>query len=192
MAKFLNMFLAVFGLWLVVSPLFFGYETIGLAMHEAAGILILILAIATAVRKKDYKPVLNYFTIAIGLACIVMGIVSLITAMGFGANAIIVGVLIIAFSLLATLFKTKYSGASFYDDKGVSMLDLERLGVKDGNIVLEALLLQRMPSAVHINPEEVWKILTMIPPEFLFAMPKYLYKGYKLCKMQDAAAKAQK
>jgi len=191
MTKLLNSILIVLSAWLIVSPLIFGYEMIGLISHVAVGVLLLVVALVAATRKKEYKPAINYLSLLLGILCVVGGIITLVMGMGFGVNAIISGLLIAAISSVATRFTKVYKGASFYDRGGAPMLDLESLRVKDGNILMKALLLQSMPSTVYVKPEEVWKILTMIPPEFLFAMPKYLYTGYKVCKEQEAKAASE-
>ena len=46
-----------------------------------------------------------------------------------------------------------------------------------------------MPSTVYIKPEEVWKVLTMVPFDLIKQMPVFLYQGYKACKSKGDAAK---
>ena len=72
------------------------------------------------------------------------------------------------------------------------MVDVQSLRMKDGTILMKALLLQSMPSTVYIKPEEVWKVLTMVPFDLIKQMPVFLYQGYKACKTQDNAAQETK
>ena len=69
------------------------------------------------------------------------------------------------------------------------MVDVQSLRMKDGAILMKALLLQSMPSTVYIKPEEVWKVLTMVPFDLIKQMPVFLYQGYKACKSKGDAAK---
>ena len=94
-------------------------------------------------------------------------------------SEIIVGALVAALSFGATRFAHTYAGASFCDRGGAPMVDVQSLRMKDGTILMKALLLQSMPSTVYIKPEEVWKVLTMVPFDLIKQMPVFLYQGYK-------------
>ncbi len=80
-----------------------------------------------------------------------MGHCRLDCGLGAGLSEIIVGALVAALSFGATRFAHTYAGASFYDRGGAPMVDVQSLRMKDGTILMKALLLQSMPSTVYIK-----------------------------------------
>ena len=188
MTAILNSLVTVLGAWLVVSPYLLGTRGVALAIAIAAGAIALVLSIV-AIKQEAYKPTLDYVLCALGIALALWGIVGWIAGLGAGLSEIIVGALVAALSFGTTRFAHTYAGASFYDRGGAPMVDVQSLRMKDGTILMKALLLQSMPSTVYIKPEEVWKVLTMVPFDLIKQMPVFLYQGYKACKSKGDAAK---
>lgn len=107
---------------------------------------------------------------------------------GAPVNEVIFGLLAALVAFGATRFTTVYDGASFYDRGGAPMVDVKSLRMKDDTILMKALLLQSMPSTVYVRPDEVWKVLTMIPFDLVKQLPGFLVKGYKDCRAQQKEA----
>lgn len=185
MTAILNSLIAVLGAWLIITPYPFGSHGVALAVAMAAGAALLILGIC-AFRQKEYKPALDYAIAAIGAALAVWGVIGAVMGLGSGANEVLVGLIAAALAFIATRFTTTYKTASFYDRGGAPMVDVQSLRYKDGDILMKALLLQSMPSTVYVKPDEVWKVLTMVPFDLIKQMPGFLYRGYKICKEQEA------
>ena len=68
------------------------------------------------------------------------------------------------------------------------MVDVKSLRLKDDTILMKAMLLQSMPSTVYVRPDEVWKVLTMIPFDLIKGLPAFLIQGYRTCKLQEKEA----
>ena len=60
------------------------------------------------------------------------------------------------------------------------MVDVKSLRMKDDTILMKALLLQSMPSTVYVRPDEVWKVLTMIPFDLVKQLPAFLVKATRI------------
>ena len=187
MTAILNSLVTVLGAWLVVSPYLLGTRGVALAIAIAAGAIALVLSIV-AIKQEAYKPTLDYVLCALGIALALWGIVGWIAGLGAGLSEIIVGALVAALSFGATRFAHTYAGASFYDRGGAPMVDVKSLRMKDDTILMKALLLQSMPSTVYVRPDEVWKVLTMIPFDLVKQLPAFLVKGYKDCRAQQKEA----
>lgn len=185
MAKCLNGLSLVLGLWVMVAALIFGCSMPGLVVDLCAGAVVAALSLGV-VLGKEYRVGLDYGVAAVGALLVVWGVVDAVAALGGApANEIIVGLLIALVGFGATRFAVTYDGASFYDRGGAPMVDVKSLRMKDDTILMKALLLQSMPSTVYVRPDEVWKVLTMVPFDLIKQMPGYLYKGYKECRQQQ-------
>lgn len=185
MSKAINIMLAVLGAWLIVSPFLLGYVVPRLLVTAVLGCAALLLAVIAA-RQEPSKKAADYVLIGLGVCLVVWGIVSLFGNLGAaGVNEIVVGVLVAALAFAATCFAVPYEGASFYDRGGAPMVDVKSLRLKDDTILMKAMLLQSMPSTVYVRPDEVWKVLTMIPFDLIKGLPGFLVQGYKTCKQQE-------
>lgn len=184
MTKATNAIVIVLGAWLIISPLLLRYAMPGLAITMCVGVATVVLG-ASAFSAKAYRPVVNYVIAFCGAATAVWGVAALAAGMGFGVNEIVSGLLVAMLSFAATRFRGTYAGASFYDRGGSPMVDVQSLRLKDGDILMKALLLQSMPSTVYVRPEEVWKVITMVPFDLIKALPGYLYRGYRICKQEE-------
>lgn len=185
MAAILNSLVAVLGAWLIITPYPFGTRGVALIIAMAAGAAILLLGVL-AFKQKDNKPGMDYAAAVVGIALAIWGIVGAVMDLGSGANEVLVGLIAAGLALVATRFTTTYKTASFYDRGGAPMVDVQSLRYKDGDILMKALLLQSMPSTVYVKPDEVWKVLTMVPFDLVKQMPGFMYRGYKMCKEQEA------
>jgi hypothetical protein len=188
MTKALNTMLAVLGCWLTLSPLLFGYDWLpDLAVTSTLGLIVFIVALI-AVLQKEYKAGLNYLLLVLGIVSILVGIVALVLGWGVGTNGIITGALVSTIAFVTTRFTPAYEGATFYDRGGATMVDLKSIRIKDGDLLMKAMLLQSMPSTIYVRPDEIWKVITMLPAEVIFAIPKLLITGYRLCRQGEKTA----
>lgn len=188
MTKAMNSLLAVFGIWLVISPFLLSYAAPGLWVGAALGLIVLVLSIVV-VRRESCPRCVDYVLAVLGVCLVAWGVVGLFANLGgAGANEIIVGALIAIIAFVATCFSVPYKGASFYDRGGAPMVDVKSLRLKDDTILMKAMLLQSMPSMVYVRPDEVWKVLTMIPFDLIKGLPKFLVQGYRTCKLQEKEA----
>lgn len=188
MAKCLNILEIVFGSWVLLSVPLLGCASAALAVDLMAGALIVVLAGAST-GMKEYNPGCDWALVFVGCAFAVWGIADAAASLG-GApvSEIIFGLLVALVAFGATRFTTVYDGASFYDRGGAPMVDVKSLRMKDDTILMKALLLQSMPSTVYVRPDEVWKVLTMIPFDLVKQLPAFLVKGYKDCRAQQKEA----
>lgn len=184
MASLFNSLIVVLGAWLGISAFFLGARGVALAVALISAVALIALGVA-AMRQKEFKATLDYIVLGVGISLAVWGVVGWAAGLGAGLNEIIVGVLAVLFSFGATRFARTYASASFYDRGGAPMVDVKSLRMKDGDILMKALLLQSMPSTVYVKPDEVWKVLTMIPFDLIKKMPGYLLRGYRECVLQE-------
>ena len=182
MAKCLNILEIVFGAWVLLSVPLLGCASAALAVDLMAGALIVVLAGAST-GMKEYNPGCDWALVFVGCAFAVWGIADAAASLG-GApvNEIIFGLLVALVAFGATRFTT------VYDRGGAPMVDVKSLRMKDDTILMKALLLQSMPSTVYVRPDEVWKVLTMIPFDLVKQLPAFLVKGYKDCRAQQKEA----
>lgn len=177
MAKCLNILEIVFGAWVLLSVPLLGCASAAPAVDLMAGALIVVLA-GVSTGMKEYNPGCDWALVFVGCAFAVWGIADAAASLG-GApvNEIIFGLLVALVAFGATRFTTVYDGASFYDRGGAPMVDVKSLRMKDDTILMKALLLQSMPSTVYVRPDEVWKVLTMIPLRPRQAAPRVPREG---------------
>ena len=189
MASLLNSLIVILGAWLGISAFFLGARGMALIAALISAAVLVVLGVA-AMRQKEFKAAPDYIVLVIGAGLALWGAVGWAMGLGSGLNEIIVGTLVALISFGATRFARTYATASFYDRGGAPMVDVKSLRMKDGDILMKALLLQSMPSTVYVKPDEVWKVLTMVPFDLIKRMPGYLLRGYRECALQEKDRKS--
>lgn len=191
MTKALNSLIVALGAWLVISPFLLEYGMPSLLVTSAIGVAVIVIALIS-MKGDKCSTALEYVLVALGVCLAVWGLLAAV--FGFGnawGNDIVLGALIALVAFGATRFAFSYEVASFYDRGGAPMVDVKGLRLKDDEILMKALLLQSMPSTVYVRPDEVWKVLTMIPFDLIKKMPGFLVRGYKMCKQQEKESNKQ-
>ena len=75
-----------------------------------------------------------------------------------------------------------------YTKDGEVLLEMSKLGFKDGVIEAKGKAYGSMPQTMRIPPEQVWALIGLVPFEVILHLPKVLFDGWR--KSRGAAATA--
>lgn len=182
MPKVFYSLLIILSFWLGLSTFIFDINFLEMIVALGAAIFVIIFS-AVGIKKKGNYP--SYAIIGLGIGLVLWGIVGIVTSnsIGMGINEIVVGILyaFVAY-IISQLFVFPYISA--VDRTGDTLTTIKNVKVKGDLIVVDAVLLNSMPSKIIVRPEELWKLLPLIESNVVYSLPRLLYKGWKETKKQ--------
>ena len=99
---------------------------------------------------------------------------------GGGANRvvdIVLGVVVIVLSVFASQVVEGKKGYVYTKDGSV-LLEMSRLGYKDGSIEAKGKAYGSMPQTMRIPPEQIWNLIGLVPLEVIVRLPVLLLRGW--------------
>lgn len=190
MTKVLNYIIMVVAGWLVISPLVLSYDS-GTGVNIVIGLLMIVLAYISIKQKAAQWPSMVIAALAAFLILWGAFIGGLMGASA-GINEVLVGILLLLLGLVVLPFQIEATKSVFYNRSGGELANSTRIRVKDGNILVKSTLLGSMPETIYMRPEEICKAAAMVEPEVVMALPKMLYKGWKINREQSKTSKQAK
>jgi hypothetical protein len=176
MTKILNYIIMIFAGWLVISPLFLGYQdSAGISVNIVIGLLVIVLAYISIKYKAAQWP--SMVIAASGIFLIFWGaFIGRLMGASAGVNEVLAGILLLLLGLVILPFQIEVTMSVFFNRSGGELANCTRIRVKDGNILAKATLLGSMPETIYMRPEEICKAAAMMEPEVIMALPKILYR----------------
>ena len=176
--------LIILAVWLGGSTwIFAGTSALQGGVALGVALLIIIFSFLGIRKKAKFWPAA---IILLGVAFIIWAIISKVTGdagWGIFIDELIVALLCVFLAYLVTQMFV-FPNMTAVDRTGDALATMSNIKVKDGSIVVRAVLLGSMPSTIIIYPEEVWKLLPFIETNVITSLPGILYRGWKKAKEQ--------
>lgn len=178
MTKLLNYIIAVLGGWLIVSPFVLGYSSaIGIGASAIAGVLVVALAVANSRLLLEQR--LSLALLGLGVVLILWGIGGAIAGVASGWSEVIAGALVAVAAAVILPFQVAAEKVVSHNRNGGELATFTQIRVKDNNILVKSILLGSMPETIYMRPEELCKMVAVMDPAVIFALPRLLYAGWK-------------
>ncbi len=182
------------GVLLVVFAWVLGYAgTPALWQDLITGLVLAGLSLFAALAKTRFPYQWPYLVNALlGLWLVISGI--FVFGREAGANRvvdIVLGVVALLLSALATQVAEGKKGYVYTKDGSV-LLELSRLGYKDGAIEAKGKAYGSVPQTMRIPPEQVWNLVGMVPVGVIVRLPVLLVLGWLKSRSSAGAAKGRK
>jgi hypothetical protein len=188
--KFVAWVTLVLGVLLIILAWALDYRGTSAVWQDTVTGLV-IAAISAAVVTGKVKKAQDWLLLAnavVGLWLIVSGIFV------FGTKAasnrvidIVLGVVIGALALVASQIIEGRKGFVFTKD-GEVLLEMSKLGFKEGSIEAKGKAYGSMPQTMRIPPEQVWALIGLVPFEVIVRLPLVLFAGWRKSRGKAAAA----
>jgi hypothetical protein len=180
MKKFIAWLTLVIGVLLVVFAWALGYaDTPALWQDLLVGLVLIGVSLLAILTKKALPYELPYLVNAVlGLWLVVSGIF----VFGRDASAnrivdIVLGVVVIVLSAFATQVVEGKKGYVYTKDGSV-LLEMSRLGYKDGAIEAKGKAYGSVPQTMRIPPDQIWNLVGLVPLEVIVRIPVLLVRGW--------------
>jgi hypothetical protein len=180
MKKLIAWLTVVIGVLLVVFAWTLGYAGTSAVWQDfIVGLVLIGISLFAALYKGALRWQWPYLVNAVlGLSVLISGIFV------FGREAatnrivdIVLGVVVILVSLLATQMVETKKGFVFTKD-GTVLLEMNRLGYKDGALEAKGKAYGSVPQTMRIPPEQIWNMVGLVPLEVIIRLPKLLLLGW--------------
>jgi hypothetical protein len=190
MKKFVGWLTLTLGVLLIIFAWALDYRDTSAVWQDTITGLV-IAALSAAVVSGKLKKAQDWLLLSVavlGLWLIVAGIFVFGTVSASNRVIdIVLGVVILALALVASQVIEGRKGFVFTKD-GEVLLEMSRLGFKDGSIEAKGKAYGAMPQTMRIPPEQVWALIGLVPFEVIVRLPKVLFDGWR--KSRGAASTA--
>ena len=177
MSLLLSGILLLPGLWLIIAP-WVGWYSDALPQYFDTSIGLIILAFALVqISRGEQKPrvkpidIVSFF---LGVALVLAGIFwtgryGVVIRVG----EILCGLLIILPSWIAWHLPPP-STAKMFSREGQPMLEVQSLTFDQKGLGIKGKLMGTMPSTIYLRPEELWKLLALVPIQIVWQVLRIL------------------
>jgi hypothetical protein len=180
MKKLIAWLTVVIGVLLVIFAWTLGYAGTSAVWQDfAVGLVLIAVSMFAALYTKPLPRDWPYLVNAvIGLWLLISGIFVFGTlATANRVVDIVLGVVVILMSLLATQVVEGKKGFVFTKD-GAVLLEMSRLGYKDGGLEAKGKAYGSVPQTMRIPPEQIWNMIGLVPFEVIVRLPGLLIRGW--------------
>ncbi len=194
MKKFIAWLTVVIGVLLVVFAWALGYaDTSAVWQDFIVGLILIGVSLYAALGKGPFPFQWPYAVSAVlGLWMLVSGIAV------FGRVAdtnrvvdIVLGVVVMVLSGLASQVVEGKKGFVYTKDGDV-LLELSRLGYKEGVIEAKGKAYGSVPQTMRIPPDQIWNLVGLVPLDLIVRLPRLLLLGMLKSKSAKASEGAKK
>lgn len=91
----------------------------------------------------------------------------------------IVGIVSLVLLFFTVRLRSDTKNFILHAQDGSTLMEIRKLEFKEENLVIRGKMMGTMPTVAKMQPEEVWKAISIMPAEVLLKFPAYLFKAWK-------------
>lgn len=165
----------IIGVLLCLMAVFEGYHT-SLIVPWVISLTGFLTALFAGITSRYSNKGLHWATIVLAIS--LCGQAILVNNNLFWIT-LIVGIVSLLLLLFTLRLKSDTKNFILHAQDGSTLMEIRKLEFKDENLIIRGKMMGTMPTVARMQPEEVWKAISLIPPKVLLGFPAYLFKAWK-------------
>jgi len=93
--------------------------------------------------------------------------------------SLIVGIVSLVLLLFTLRLRSDTKNFILHAQDGSTLMEIRKLEFKEENLIIRGKMMGTMPTVAKMQPEEVWKAISIMPTKVLLRFPAYLFKAWK-------------